>query len=69
VRDLSAAIERALELGVHDADGVRLILQQRSEQPVGQFCLEGRPQLKSVHVAPPDLKGYGKLMNLREVSA
>jgi transposase len=67
--DLSAAIERALELGVHDADGVRLILQQRNEQPVGLFCLEGRPQLKSVHVAEPDLKGYGALLSLREVSA
>ena len=33
-----------------------MILQQRSEQPVGLFCLDGRPQLKSVHVAAPDLK-------------
>ncbi len=69
LRDLTAAIERALELSVHDADGVRLILQQRSEQPVGLFCLEGRPQLKSVRVAEPDLKSYGTLLNMREVSA
>lgn len=69
VRDLSAAIERALELGVHDADGVRLILQQCSEKPVGLFCLEGRPQLKSVYVAAPDLTRYGALLALREVSA
>ena len=69
ISDLSAAIERALELGVHDVDGVRLILQQRNQQPVGLFCLDGRPQLKSVHVADPDLKSYGALLSVREVSA
>ena len=33
----------ALELGVADADAVRLILEHRRERPVGLFCLDGRP--------------------------
>ena len=44
--ELTRAVERALELGVADADAVRLILEHRREQPVGLFCLDGRPHLK-----------------------
>ena len=44
-RDLTRAVERALELGLADADAVRLILEHRSEEPVGLFCLDGRPHL------------------------
>ena len=38
------AVERALELGTADADAVRLILEHRREEPVGLFCLAGRPR-------------------------
>jgi hypothetical protein len=55
------AVERALELGVADADAVRLILEQRREQPVGLFCLDGRPHLKLVAVPTPDLGAYSSL--------
>jgi hypothetical protein len=58
---LTIAVERALELGVADADAVRLILEHRREQPVGLFCLDGRPHLKAVSVPMPDLSGYTSL--------
>ena len=51
----------ALELGVADADAVRLILEHRREQPVGLFCLDGRPHLQVVAVPAPDLSVYASL--------
>jgi hypothetical protein len=59
--ELTRAVERALELGTADADAVRLILEHAREQPVGLFCLDGRPHLKSVVVPTPDLGAYGRL--------
>ncbi len=60
--ELTEAVERALELGTADADSVRLILEHRRETPVGLFCLDGRPHLKSVAAPLPDLSGYSSLM-------
>ena len=60
-RDLTRAVERALELGVADADAVRLILEHRGEEPVDLFCLDGRPHLKRVAVPAPDLSAYASL--------
>src|SRR3954471_2586839 len=62
LKDLTQAVSRALELGVADADAVRLILEHRRERPVGLFCLDGRPHLKLVNVPGPDLGGYASLM-------
>jgi transposase len=59
--ELTRAVERALELGVADADAVRLILEHRREEPVGLFCLDGRPHLKAVAVPTPDLGAYSSL--------
>ncbi len=59
--ELTRAVGRALELGVADADAVRLILEHRREQPVGLFCLDGRPHLKLVAVPAPDLSAYASL--------
>ncbi|MGN6814525.1 MAG: IS21 family transposase [Solirubrobacterales bacterium] len=56
--ELTRAVGRALELGVADADAVRLILEHRREQPVGLFCLDGRPLLRAVSVPMPDLAAY-----------
>ena len=50
-----------MELGVADADAVRLILGHRREQPVGLFCLDGRPHLQVVAVPAPDLSVYASL--------
>ena len=59
--ELTRAVERALELGVADADAVRLVLEHRREQPAGLFCLDGRPHLKLVAVPAPDLSAYASL--------
>jgi transposase len=59
--ELARAVGRALELGVADADAVRLILEHRRERPVGLFCLDGRPHLRSVAVPVPDLSAYASL--------
>jgi transposase len=60
-RDLTRAVEKALELGVADADAVRLILEHRGEEAVDLFCLDGRPHLKRVAVPAPDLSAYASL--------
>jgi transposase len=59
--ELTRAVGRALELGVADADAVRLILEHGRERPVGLFCLDGRPHLRSVDVPTPDLSAYTSL--------
>jgi transposase len=61
LRELARAVERALELGLADADAVRLILEHRREDPVGLFNLDGRPHLKLVGVPSPDLSAYASL--------
>ncbi len=61
LRELTRAVEATSELGVTDADAVRLILEHRREQPVGLFCLNGRPHLKAVTVPAPDLSAYASL--------
>jgi hypothetical protein len=61
LRELAGAVERALELGLADADAVRLILEHRREDPVGLFNLDGRPHLKLVGVPSPDLSAYASL--------
>src|SRR3954471_1052911 len=60
-RDLTRAVGRALELGLADADAVRLILEHRGEEAVDLFCLDGRPHLKRVAVPAPDLSAYASL--------
>jgi hypothetical protein len=60
-RELTRAVERALELGLADADAIRLILEHRGEEPVGPFSLDGRPPLKRVGVPSPDLSAYASL--------
>jgi transposase len=56
------AVEQALAINTLSVDAVRLILQQRQETPVGLFCLDGRPHLKSVQVQMPDLHAYRCLL-------
>jgi transposase len=60
--ELTRAVEQALELGIADADAVRLILEHSREQPVGLFCLDGRPHLQRVSVPLPDLTAYTSLV-------
>jgi len=61
LRELTRAVERALELGTADADAVRLIVEHGRERPAALFCLDGRPHLKLVGVPAPDLSAYASL--------
>src|SRR5262245_54790195 len=58
---LTIAVERALTLGVVDADAVRLVLDRQGEQPIKSFDLTGRPGLSAVQVPAPDLTAYSQL--------
>lgn len=59
---LKQAVHKALELGTLTPDAVRVILEGQREQPVALFSLDDRPHLGGVHVAEPDLRGYGHLL-------
>ncbi len=62
ISQVADAVEQALAINTLSVDAVRLILQQRQETPVGLFCLDGRPHLKSVQVQSPDLAAYRSLL-------
>jgi len=62
VAELSAAVQKALEIGTDDVDAVRLILQNRREKPIKLFTLNGHPHLQGVSVPMPDLHSYGSLL-------
>jgi hypothetical protein len=59
---LTDAVEYALDIGVCDAHSVRVILEHRQESPVALFSLDGRPHLKTVHVAQTDVTTYQSLL-------
>jgi len=59
--NLTAAVERALTIGVNTADAVRVLLEVTRETPVPVFCLDGRPHLAGVRVPRPDLMAYHTL--------
>jgi hypothetical protein len=62
VKQLAGAVEYALDIGVLDADSIRVILEYRREAPVALFSLDGRPHLKTVHVAATDIAAYQSLL-------
>ncbi|QDT72517.1 hypothetical protein [Lacipirellula limnantheis] len=45
---LQDAVEHALDIGVHDADAIRLIVEHRRQAPVALCSLDGRPKLRLV---------------------
>ena len=51
-------MEYALDIGIADADSIRVVLEYRCEAPVSLFSLDGRPHLKTVHVAATDVAAY-----------
>jgi hypothetical protein len=59
---LRSAVQTALELGTTGAEAVRLIVEARTETPVGLFSLDGRPQLKLVRVEQTDVSAYQSLL-------
>jgi hypothetical protein len=62
LKQLSSAVEYALDIGIHDADSIRVILEYRQEAPVGLFSLDGRPHLKTVHVTETNVTAYQVLL-------
>ena len=65
--EVTAAVTRALQLAVVDADCVRLLLQCAVEKPAAAFDLTGRPRLLSVCLPPPDLGLYSALTSRKGV--
>jgi transposase len=59
---LTDAVTFALDRGVEDVDGIRVILDHRADRPVRLFLLDGRPQLAGVRVEPTDVTAYGALL-------
>ena len=62
VSELAGAVEYALDIGIHDADSIRVILEHRRESPVGLFSLDGRPHLKTVAVTETNVSAYQSLL-------
>lgn len=60
--ELQAAVEYALDIGIHDADSIRMVLEHRREEPTALFALDGRPQLKLVHVQQTNVSAYQTLL-------
>jgi len=62
IPELSGAVEYALDIGIHDADSIQVILEHRREAPVGLFSLDGRPHLKTVTVTETNVSAYQTLL-------
>ena len=62
MKQLAAAVEYALDIGIQDVDIIRVILEYRSESPVGLFSLDGRPHLKTITVTETDVSAYQTLL-------
>ncbi|MDC0934977.1 IS21 family transposase [Pirellulales bacterium] len=60
--ELQAAVEYALDIGIHDADSIGMILEHRREEPTALFSLDGRPQLKLVYVQQTNVAAYQALL-------
>ncbi len=58
---LADAVDYALTIGATGSDAVRLIAEHRREEPVGLFCLDGHPVLKTVKIKSIDLVAYRQL--------
>ncbi len=64
IRELSAAVEYALDIDITDADSIRVILEHRREEPTPLFSLDGRPHLKTVQVESTNVSVYQALMEV-----
>jgi len=62
LKQLEEAVDYALDIGVIDADAIRVIAEHRREEPIALFALEGRPHLKTIEVAATDVSAYGALL-------
>ena len=61
---VAAAVEKALGTGVPTPDVVGLYLYPDAPTEPGTFVLAGRPHLKAVRIAPPEVARYGDLLEV-----
>jgi len=67
VAELTAALQRALQINAMTADAVQILVQDGREVPAKYFCLDGRPHLQGHDVPLPKLGLYDKLRRGEEV--
>ena len=61
-KELTAAVEKTLQIGATTPDAVRLILEYQREEPTRFFRLDGHPHLQGVEIPPPALTTYTSLL-------
>ena len=62
LKELRKAVEHALDIGIINADAIRLILEHQQETDIAMFSLDGHPHLKLVQVAQTDVTQYQSLL-------
>jgi transposase len=60
--ELSQAVQRALEIGVHDVDSIIVILDGQREQTAPAFSLDCRVHLQTVEVSETSVSAYQSLL-------
>jgi hypothetical protein len=60
--DLRCAVEKALAVGAVTRDGIAQFLFPREDWRFTVFSLDGRPHLRAVRIAPPDIQSYRELL-------
>jgi len=66
LRELTAAIDRALKIGAMTVDVIRILLQEGRESPAKIFRLDGRPHLQDHNIPEPRISQYGVLVQHQE---
>ena len=61
LKQLTVAVDKALEIGATSVEAIKLLLQCEREEPSHWFRLDGRPHLAAVHVPQPNLQAYASL--------
>ncbi len=66
IRELAAAVDRALEIGAMTVDVIAVLLQEGRESPAKLFRLDGRPQLQDHSIPEPNICQYNHLRQQQE---
>jgi transposase len=66
VKELGAAVDRAIQIGAMTVDVVRILLQEGRESPAKLFRLDNRPHLQEHQIPEPNLSKYGHLLQQHE---
>jgi hypothetical protein len=62
LKEVEAAVEKGLEMGVLQRDGLAQFLYAQEQWEEGRFSLEGHPHLQGVRVQAPDISQYTELL-------